>query len=222
MKGLLIKDMRLTMKNYRMLIMFLCLAAFFVFSSTGVEFAIAYIMMFLGMSVMTTISFDEVDHSNAFLMTLPVTRKIYVREKYVFAGVCILIGLVIGDVFGLLAQFIRPSGDFSLEFMIGSLATFIIYWNLVAIMIPIQLKFGGDNGRLVTIAIAAVLAAAIIGSMKLVELLSIDTQGIVNQLMIKVKETNGMILIIPIAIITIIVTASTMAIALKIMKKKQF
>lgn len=48
---------------------------------------------------MSTISYDEFDNGNAFLFSMPITRKSYTVEKYAF-------GLIFGMVFWLLATVI--------------------------------------------------------------------------------------------------------------------
>lgn len=44
--------------------------------------------MFGAMIAVGTLSYDETDNGLAFLMTLPVDRKTYVREKYLFILIC--------------------------------------------------------------------------------------------------------------------------------------
>lgn len=44
--------------------------------------------MFRAMIAVGTLSYDETDNGLAFLMTLPVDRKTYVREKYLFILIC--------------------------------------------------------------------------------------------------------------------------------------
>ena len=86
MKGLLIKDIRLLKGQSTILLALLVLVAVFmgVVSDVSSFFVVAYITIFFSIFVASTISYDEYDNGYLFLMTLPVTRKKYVNEKYIF------------------------------------------------------------------------------------------------------------------------------------------
>lgn len=89
MKGLLIKDFQLSLLNIRMLVIICVVSIFITSSSTGsASFVISYVTIIFFMFVLTSISYDEMDHSISFLFTLPISRKTYVREKYVFSLIC--------------------------------------------------------------------------------------------------------------------------------------
>ena len=87
MKGLLIKDFRLAFINIRIL----CIVAAVIFlivgcgDEDGIEFIVYFVTAMCMMMVITTISYDDSDNGLAFLLTLPVSRKTYVTEKYIFA-----------------------------------------------------------------------------------------------------------------------------------------
>lgn len=64
-------------------------------SMDGGSFFTAY-MMFVGIGLSAgTISYDTSDHGMQFLLTLPVTRREYVKEKYLF---CIGLTAVLGVI----------------------------------------------------------------------------------------------------------------------------
>ena len=84
MKGLLIKDFKLmkNQKQFFLMILFFCI--FFVVINGNPAFMISYLMVMCSFFTLSTISYDDFDHGMGYLFTLPVTRKIYVTEKYVF------------------------------------------------------------------------------------------------------------------------------------------
>ena len=86
MKGLLIKDIRLMKSQGAVLLGLLVIVAIFMgfVSDVSPSFVVTYITIFLSIFTATTISYDEFDNCYLFLMTLPITRKKYVNEKYVF------------------------------------------------------------------------------------------------------------------------------------------
>ena len=70
------------------------------------SFIIGYLTFIGSVFTLSTISYDEFDNGNAFLFSLPITRKLYALEKYVFGfltGACsCLISLILCMIFGLI------------------------------------------------------------------------------------------------------------------------
>ena len=81
MKGLMIKDFRLMFRRKRSFI-FILLCGFIVNFSTDAEFFVGWLMLIGSLFALSTIAYDEHDNCYPFLMTLPITRKGYVIEKY--------------------------------------------------------------------------------------------------------------------------------------------
>ena len=82
MKGLLIKDFQLMKNQGKILIAILVvIAAFGIIADGNSSFLTAYITIFLALFTTSTISYDEYDSGYLFLFTLPVNRKICVRDS---------------------------------------------------------------------------------------------------------------------------------------------
>ena len=92
MAGLLEKDIRLIMQRKQMLLLFVVIAVVLGFSQDG-TFILGYLSFCAAIVMVSTISYDELDHGYEFLMTLPITAKIYVKEKYLFwwCGYCMAV-----------------------------------------------------------------------------------------------------------------------------------
>ena len=84
MTGLLIKDLKLMMMQRNALLMVGVIAVMVVMGGTDPSFVITYLTFIGVMYTMNTLSYDGADNGNAFLFSLPITRKGYVVEKYVF------------------------------------------------------------------------------------------------------------------------------------------
>lgn len=84
MKGLLIKDFKLLKGQKQFLAAVLVVTIVFMTTNTSLSFIISYITVMMGMITLTTISYDEYENGMGYLFTLPVSRKGYVREKYLF------------------------------------------------------------------------------------------------------------------------------------------
>lgn len=182
MKGLLIKDFQLSLLNTRMLVVLFVISIFLTSSATGSPaFIIGYVTTVFFMFVLTSISYDEMDHSISFLFTLPISRKTYVREKYVFSLLCGLAGLVFSTVIcfllGGLFQNMQLIGP---DFLPIALMIYLVLLFLVAIMLPIQLKFGGDNGRIAIFLLFSICAAAVYVGSRILERFNITEPDIIK------------------------------------------
>jgi hypothetical protein len=151
MKGLLIKDFHILLKNSKIYL----LAAVLVFLrfTTGENgFVFTYCGMLAGILVSSTLSYDEFDHGQPFLFSLPFTRKQYVMEKYLLALILLagmmLIGIIIVGVGDLILH--QSILAHSLEYLLAGLITGVI---ISAIMIPIRIKYGVEKGQQVMIAV---------------------------------------------------------------------
>lgn len=158
MKGLLIKDFCLTFKN-RKLIGVLFFMIVFMYLMQGEDmggFSISFVTMLGGTLVLSTISTDDFDKSSMFLMTMPIKRSTYALEKYVFSFICSLTGWIIATMLCCIMD--RGAVVETLQIAI---VLFLIVSLFQLLMIPVQLKFGGENGRMVLMGVViAVLGIA--------------------------------------------------------------
>lgn len=85
MKGLWTKDIRLISSQQKNLAVIWLVAAGILIATDQISFAISYTSVITIMTAISTISYDTFDNGNAFLFTLPFSRKEYTREKYLFS-----------------------------------------------------------------------------------------------------------------------------------------
>lgn len=181
MKGLLIKDFQLSLLNIRMLVIICVVSIFITSSSTGsAAFVISYVTIIFFMFVLTSISYDEMDHSISFLFTLPISRKTYVREKYVFSLICGLIGLVFSTAVCIIVGAVKNVNLIEPDMIPAALGIYLTLLFIVALMLPIQLKFGGDNGRIALFIVFGVIFVAIIIGSKILEHFNIHEADIIK------------------------------------------
>ena len=152
MKGLLMKDLYFTLQQKKMF--FIILFMFFIFYvSQGVEsgsFTISYVTLLGGMFVLTTISYDEFDNSLSYLLTMPIKREDYVREKYLFGAVGTMGFWAVVTIAYVFLDF-QNAG----ENLLMSSIILVVMLIFEMIMLPVQLKYGGDKGRIVLVGIVA-------------------------------------------------------------------
>ena len=141
MKGLLIKDF-LLMKNYKKVTMFMLVIGIFL-GMNDISFASGYILVFVSILSMSTITYDEANHGLKTLFSLPISKSDYVKEKYLFSLIITGIGFVFVTILGCF----RKSG-FMETLVILSTALL-----LLALSLPFQLKEGNEKGRIVLFVI---------------------------------------------------------------------
>ena len=166
MKGLLIKDIRLMKSQGAVLLAILILAALFLgVVSSDVEpfFVVAYVTIFLSIFVASTISYDEYDNGYLFLMTLPVTRKNYVNEKYIFGILISIFAWCVGMAAGTALMIAQGAKTGAGEWIGGNLMYICIAWVFMSIMMPLRLRFDSEKARYANIIMFALIAAVAYG-----------------------------------------------------------
>ena len=160
-RGLLEKDFRLFFRQGGNLFLVLAFVAlFFILTGkTGAAFIAMYIPSVLAIYSGNTISYDEIDHGYTYLFSLPVNKKIYVREKYTFSCIMTVCGWCIGVICAGIAVLINSEEVYNQEMLAMELITFFVFQAIAGIMIAIRLRFEGEKGRIVLpIAILIIFA----------------------------------------------------------------
>ena len=232
MKGLLIKDFRLLKGQvYFLLIVTVCVIVFMINGSEA--FGVAYVCSMVALLSLTTVSYDEYENGmaylftlpisengSAFLFTLPITKKDYVKEKYLFAGILLLIGLIVSMIMWYITAVIKTGNiawDDWMSCCIGGVTAGLM---MVAVALPAQLKFGPERGRiaLVTIVLLAVALGILMQEFTKGTKFAQSAKRILNQ--IDKLGTKGILGVI--VIIWVIVGVISMIISMRVMEKREF
>lgn len=149
MIGLFIKDFRILLSRKQGYVILLLVSVLMGFSS-GISFQIGYVT-FLGCILATgTISYDEFDNGMAFLMTLPIDVKQYIKEKYMFCLASILVGWVISICLAFVTGLIKGYPVTATD-IVQSLIMIPIAFVMSIVIIPFFLKYGAEKGRFMMI-----------------------------------------------------------------------
>lgn len=217
MKGLLVKDFRLlkVQKNFFLLIIAVTIGmALF---TNDVAPMLGFLAFVLSIFTLSTISYDEFDNGNAFLFSLPVSRKDYAIEKYclglILEGGALVLATLLSFIFSKIWD--TTSGA---EIGMWALILVPLLFVLQGIMIPFQLKFGGEKGRIALLITLGLLALAGIGVEKLARMVGIDVWAILDSLSMM---SLGMMVGITTVIAAIFLGVS-LKISISIMDKKEF
>ena len=166
----------------------------------------------------TAISYDDFDNGNAFLFTLPITRNHYVSEKYFLGLLLGCMAWVLATVLGIITTVLKDTLPIT-DLVQSSLMILPIMIVVQAIMLPFQLKFGGDKGRIAMIGAFGGLAVITLVIVKGAEaIFNIDLVSLLDNM-----PTVSMGVLIAIAIIiALLMLLVSMKISLSIMNKKEF
>lgn len=217
MKGLLIKDFKLLkgQKNFFMAIM--AISIIMIITSPGTSFPIGFLGFVGSLFSLNSISYDEFDNGNAFLFSLPITRKDYVLEKYIFGLISGMTSLLLGTVISLVAIGITKTGSFNEIFITaGSLFPTILL--ILSIMLPFILKFGGEKGRIAIIGVMGFIFVIGLLLIKATEFMGIDLYALLK----KLPQFEPQMYVLLFLLLSVIVLTISYLISLAIMKKKEF
>lgn len=220
MKGLLKKDFCLLAGQKTTVMIVLILGIILTISEGDISFAIFY-SAFVGATLaISTLSYDSYENGMAFLMTLPMQRKNYVQEKYLFVFLVSTVLSTIIFALGLIMQMISGKQDVLVETVIMFVGALLSIMVLMSIMIPVQLKFGAEKSRVIMLIVAGVIVLGGFFSTYLIQNFGEELQGVLNYIS-NIQITGVQLLVISILVMVLIV-AGSMLIAVKVLEKKEY
>ena len=154
MKGLILKDLAIVKTQMRSMLIIFAVVMFMMFMGQNTNFVVMYSNILFMMFGVTTLSYDAFENGHAFLFTLPVTRKLYVKEKYIFSLGCLLIGFIVS--LGVLGFTAISTKTFDISLAVGYMFAGIIF---LSIMLPIDFKFGPEKARVAMILVVLILVS---------------------------------------------------------------
>lgn len=218
MKGLLIKDFNLLKNQKQFFLMMLAVCVIIVAAMGDPSFIISYMTVIFSIFSVSTINYDTYDNGMSFLFTLPIDRKVYMAEKYVFGLLISLCSLVVSGILALLGYALKGLAFDHGEILFLMAAIFLIAIVLQSLSIPVQLKFGPEKARVALILSYGISFAAAYGLIRLLEALGIDVASLITS----VTRQNPWLLFVSIVLLCIAAGLISFGISLGIMKKKQF
>ena len=219
-RGLLEKDFRLFFRQGGNLFCVLAFVALF-FTLTEKKtatFIAIYIPSVIAVYAGNTISYDENNHGYMYLFSLPVNRKVYVREKYIFSFIMTVCGWCMGVICAGIAALINLEEVLNLEMLAMEVITFFVVQAVAGIMIAIRLRFEGEKGRIVLpIAILIIFAICY-------------TTGSILKTNLELKEsilnviggTGDLEIAIALIVLSLLVWYASYRYSMRVMRKKEF
>jgi len=225
MKGLLIKDLTVIGKQKKFLIIVLLLAVFLTFGSEDTGFAGNYAMLVLTTLTLTTISYDEMNGGMMFLLSLPATRKTYVKAKYTFAFLNLLVAAAVGLALSVVESvFKKVAFNFDDNFS-AIMGMMLVMGLMLSVAIPLEFKFGAEKGRMIVAgAMVGVLFVGIAGYKVLRNAFGIDLLSCLNKLFsgIESEALISCIIVGGLFVLLVLIMFCSYLIASNVMRKKEF
>ena len=216
MRGLLVKDIELMKQQKQFFILVVVMGIILNLTGSGsVSFATGYFTIITAIFVITTMSYDEFDNGFVFLMTLPITRKQYVAEKYLLGTGLTIVAWAVATVLALICKFVANRGESVSEIMIGGVATVPVALLMLAMFIPLGIYFGVEKGRYIAIVLWIIIIAVVYTLVKTMGLSEETVSAWLNGL-------NWGIAFVVAALITVIGYLCSFWISAQFMEKKEF
>lgn len=208
-----------------MFLLILCISVLLLSAGDGrastSTFVIAYISLVFSMMVLSTISMDHTEQGMAYLLTLPVSKQLYVLEKYICAGILLAVGWLIGLLECFIASLFIPSSTGFYEILIAAVSFLGIMLVASCITIPIQIRFGSDNGRLVVPSLIGLILIFAFAGTYILKKAGINTDLLLSDTMGFLHENTLILTLVALALMVIAVLAS-MKVSIRMLEKKEF
>ncbi len=217
MKGLLIKDFRLMKGQKTFFLAIVAISILTAVTSSNTLFAISFLGFVCPMFVLSSISYDEFDNGNAFLFSLPITRKGYVFEKYIFGLILSIAALIFSTAVCLIISVIKNTVSIN-EIFITALTVFPAELLILSLMLPFQLKFGAEKGRIAIIAVLGGVSVIGVLLAKAAEAMNINLYELLNAVSKLCMQTFFLLYLL----ISFIILIISCRISIKVINKKEF
>ncbi len=226
MKGLLIKDFKIVLGQKKLFLIAVLFGAFFAYSNEDVTFAATYIVILMSMLSLTTISYDDINGGMSFLLSLPITRKLYVKEKYIFTALNLLISCVVSIIVCILLGKLFGFDINSSTIIATTAGSTVGVGLMLSVNIPIELKYGVEKSRTAIFLSVAAIAVVLLGGYKLLtEVFHVDLKGVAFDILSKLpsNEIAQDIIISGVLLVAlVIILAISYSFSYKIIKSKEY
>lgn len=216
MKGLIIKDFINLKKNLKIFVILTLLYGVMSFTQKDSGFFTSIFTMLFAILTMSIYSYDELAKWDSFALTMPVSKKIMVQEKYIM----MLLLTLIGTFFSIICSFIinntlNKSIFQGVEASLIGAAIVIIFYSIT---IPFITKLGVEKSRYIFFVIYIIPFLLVTLGSKVIKKLNIPKpEGLDEMIVSMIKHAN---IILP--VIIVIALFLSYHISVLIYQKKEF
>ncbi len=218
MKGLLIKDYKLMLGQKSFLGMAALMAVLYLAIYKDPTFAVVFITVMCTMFTISTLSYDEYENGMAYLFTLPISRNIYVLEKYAFALVNSIVTGVIMYAMAYGVVKIRGLAISQSDMYSGLAGACFVSIIMISYMISLYIKFGMEKSRIVSVSGMAAIFLILYLGIKI----SKERNGSILKIISRAEKLSDGIVILLIFAVSVILICISVVCTMKAMKKREF
>lgn len=206
-------------KNQKVFLFVLAgLCIYFLISGQETSFVLAYASSMFATLVISTVSYDEQDNGMSYLFTFPISRNMYVMEKYVFGILMSGAAVLVGGCF-MLALAVVKSLPYSPEEILTLMsASLLVPVFLISFLMPIVIKFGTEKSRAVFLLTFGGLLLVCYSVKQIADAFGVDIWARVEQF-VQADTTVAVAVIVALAAG---IFAASYGISVGIMRRKQF
>ena len=218
MKGLLIKDLKLMKNQMWFFIMIIGISIACAASFKNPFFAMGYATSLISVFSVSTISYDEYDNGMPYLFTFPISRKMYVKEKYLYAVLTTIVALAAAVVISGGTAIIMDM-QYLMSEWIGIISSSLFLVSLIiAVMLPVRMKFDAEKNKMAMLVAVGVIILAGVVLLKIADLLNIDLLAFFDGI---IYESPVKMLLFVLVVGVVMIWISYM-VSVKIMEKREF
>ena len=161
MKALFIKDIRIVLKQQRVLICaFFAVITILAFATDNSMYAVAFVLFLVPTMMLTTISYDTFENGMSYIMSLPVSVKDYVAEKYILTVASSLIFNIMATILiNVVLSIGKGVGIMPLELIVNAMLAQFMVLIYISLVLPVDIRFGTDKGMIIVVLMAVVIGA---------------------------------------------------------------
>lgn len=222
MRGLFVKDMEIMRGNMKTFIGVYIIAIFcFMGTSAGPSFLISYVSVLAAVMALNTIASDDMDNGMPYIFTFPVSRKEYVKEKYLLGAgmVTALWAVAVAIAVGVNASGYRTT--FWEELIASAAAGIFLAIFANAVLFPVQLKYGSSTGRMVLFVLVFGTMAVIWIGAEICKKMNLDFSGLKN-LGLRILNLGIPACLAMLFVLMLLILLISCTISIKIMEKKEY
>lgn len=217
-KGLIIKDLKLIMSQMRLFIAIIIVWGVIMMTSIGGAFFVGYIALMFSFITLGTFTYDETEKGLAYIFTLPIMRKDYLREKYLLGFIISTLPSLVVSLISYIPFLVAGTNIPFLDYFLSSIITIPVVLFLLALQIPLYIKFGQEKRRIVTIISVGMISACLGALGSLYEMAGGDRMEIISS----IRGLNIWWMTLLIVLVTIILIMVSYKISCFILERKQF
>ena len=172
MKGLFKKDLLLLKSQIKYIVMIVVICLIMAYANSGFAYISSY-LTFMGTGlVFNSFSYDMYHNEMTYLFALPISKKEYCIEKYIYA-------FTITFISWLIAFLITSTTHINLETVIVQLAMLFSGFIYLSITIPVVIRYGREKATIIVLMLVLLLFLAVASGATSVGMLMSNFSGFI-------------------------------------------